>query len=150
YGFWENTGGGDVLSTSFFQQRLERVVVRNDSYAAYGQASVTPLPWVELTGGVRGTWEGKYAKRTIVFNQLAGNELPVERADKSFSQVTPMGSVALKAPESLTSATPLESGVLYFTYSEGYKSGGFATRRDPSVSRIPDFAAEQLDNYELG
>jgi iron complex outermembrane recepter protein len=150
YGFWEDTANGDVLSSSFFQQRQERTEIRNDSYAAYGQTSVMPLEWLELTGGVRGTWETKRAKRTVVFNQIGTEPAGVERADKSFDQVTPMGSVALKAPESLLGDTPVDSGILYFTYSEGYKSGGFATRRDPSVTRIPDFDAEQLDNYELG
>ena len=150
YGFWEDTADGDVLSSSFFQQRQERTEIRNDSYAAYGQTSVTPLEWLELTGGVRGTWETKHAKRTVVFNQIGTEPAGVERADKSFDQVTPMGSVALKATESWLEGTPVDSGILYFTYSEGYKSGGFATRRDPSVTRIPDFDAEQLDNYELG
>jgi iron complex outermembrane recepter protein len=151
YGFWEDTSRGDVLSNSFFQQRQERTEVRNDSYAAYGQTSFTPLEWIELTGGVRGTWETKRAKRTLAydFGQPAGAPT-VERADKSFSQVTPMGGVALKAPGEWLGDTPVDSGMLYFTYSEGYKSGGFATRRDPSVSRIPDFDAEKLDNYELG
>ena len=43
-----------------------------------------------------------------------------------------MGSIALKAPESWIGDTPVDSAVAYFTYAEGYKSGGFATRRDPS------------------
>jgi iron complex outermembrane receptor protein len=150
YGFWEDTGNGDVLSSSFGQRQVERVEIRNDSYAAYGQAAVTPLPWVELTGGVRGTWETKRAKRTITINELAGGQVGTQRADRAFDQITPMGSIALKAPESLLEDTPVNSGILYFTYSEGYKSGGFATRRDPSVSNIPDFDAEKLQNYELG
>jgi len=150
YGFWESTANGDVLSSSFGNRRLERVEIRNDSYAAYAQTSVKPLEWLELTGGVRGTWETKHAKRTIDFNNIGTEPPGVERADKAFHQVTPMGSVALKAPESWLGDTPVDSGILYFTYSEGYKSGGFATRRDPSVRRIPDFDPEKLDNYEVG
>ena len=92
YGFWEWTRGGDVLSSSFFQQRQERVTIANTSYAIYGQTSYTPLEWLELTVGVRETWEKKRAERTIVFNQLAGNEPPEERADDNFSQFTPMAS----------------------------------------------------------
>jgi iron complex outermembrane receptor protein len=150
YGFFEDSANGDVLSGSFGNQRKERVEIRNNSYAAYGQTSVTPREWLELTGGVRGTWETKHAKRTIEFSQLPGNEPPVERADKAFQQVTPMAGIALKAPERWIGDTPIDSGMLYFNYSQGYKSGGFATRRDPSVQRIPDFDAEELDNYELG
>ena len=43
YGFWESTGGGDVLTNTFGTQRQERVEIDNTSYAIYGQASVTPL-----------------------------------------------------------------------------------------------------------
>jgi iron complex outermembrane receptor protein len=150
YGFWEDTGGGDVLSFSFGQQRQERVEIDNSSYAIYGQISGTPLEWLELTVGARETWEEKSAERIIVFNQLAGNEPPEEHASDSFSQFTPMAGFSLKAPQDLIEDTPLGSGIFYFTYSQGYKSGGFSTRRDPSVTTIPSFDSEELDNYEVG
>ena len=149
YGFWEDTGGGDMLTSSFGQQRQERTEIANTSYAVYGQASVTPLQWLELTGGLRETWERKNAERTIV-TPPPPNEQKVENASDSFSQFTPMASVAFKAPADLIKGTPLGSGIFYFTYSQGYKSGGFATRRDPSLLRIGEFDSEELDNYELG
>lgn len=149
YGFWEDTGGGDVLTSTFGNGRQERVRIDNASYAIYGQASVTPLRWLELTGGLRETWEEKRAERTIVRGASPG-ELPEERADDSFSQLTPMAGLSLKAPAELIEDTPFGSGVLYFTYSQGYKSGGFATRRNPALFRISEFDSEELDNYELG
>ena len=152
YGFWEDTNRGDVLSNNAVSQRVERTEIENSSYALYGQGSITPWQWMEVTGGVRGTWETKAAKRTIVFNGFAPipGELPVEHASEDFSQVTPMGGIAFKAPESLLSDTPIGSSLVYFTYSQGYKSGGFSTRRDPSVPTIPDFKPEELENYEVG
>jgi iron complex outermembrane receptor protein len=150
YGFWEDTGGGDVFSQSFINQRQERVEIANNSYAIYGQASVTPLEWVELTGGVRETWEEKSAERTIELNTFLLPEPANEHESDSFSQFTPMASIAFKAPGELIEDTPLGSGILYFTFSQGYKSGGFATRRDPSVTGIPSFDSEELDNYEVG
>jgi iron complex outermembrane receptor protein len=149
YGFWEDTGGGDLLTNSFATGRQERTTIDTSSYAIYGQASVTPLPWLELTAGARETWEEKRAERTIVRGATPG-ELLEERASKNFSQFTPMAGIALKAPEDLIADTPVGSSVLYFTYSQGYKSGGFSTRRDPSLFRISEFDPEELDNYELG
>ena len=57
---------------------------------------------------------------------------PKENVSESFSQLTPMAGIAFKAPESLIGDTPIGSGLVYFTWSQGYKSGGFSTRRDPS------------------
>src|SRR5262249_23561802 len=62
YGFWEFTGGGDVLTSTFGNDRRERTEIDNQSYAAYGQVSVLPVQWLELTGGLRETWEHKGAE----------------------------------------------------------------------------------------
>jgi iron complex outermembrane receptor protein len=152
YGFWEDTNRGDVLSNNAVSQRVERTEIENSSYAIYTQGSVTPLDWMELTYGVRHTWETKSAKRTIVFNGFAPipGELPVEHASEDFQQTTHLAGIAFMAPESLLSDTPIGSSLLYFTWSQGYKSGGFSTRRDPSIGTIPDFKPEELDNYEVG
>ncbi|HKA13960.1 MAG TPA: TonB-dependent receptor [Myxococcota bacterium] len=151
YGFWETTGGGDVLTSSFGNDRLERTTIANQSYAAYGQLSVTPVEWLELTGGLRGTWERKNAERTIKRpSPPPPPEQPVENASDTFSQLTPMAGFSLKAPAELIEDTPLGSGIFYFTYSQGYKSGGFSTRRNPALFRISEFDPEKLDNYEIG
>jgi iron complex outermembrane receptor protein len=149
YGFWEETEDGDILNNAFQTLRQDRVEIDNDSYAVYGQASWSPIDLVELTGGIRWTYEDKSAHRTIVFGADPG-ELPSERASKSFDKWTPMGSVAFRAPASLFEGTPLGHGILYFTYSEGWKSGGFSTRRDPTNLRIGEFDQEDVTNYEVG
>jgi iron complex outermembrane receptor protein len=152
YGFWEDTGGGDVRTFSFGNSRVDRTTIDNQSYALYGQVSGTPAEWLELTAGARETWEEKSAERTIKapLNPPPPNELIKENASASFDQFTPMAGVSLKAPEWLIEDTPLGSGILYFTYSQGYKSGGFSTRRNPALFRVSEFAPEKLDNYELG
>jgi iron complex outermembrane recepter protein len=156
YGFWEDTGGGDVRTFSQFgpsiNSRVDRTTIENESYAVYGQISGTPVEWLELTGGLRETWEEKTAERTIKapLSPPPPNELIEERTSASFDQFTPMGSVSLKAPADLIEETPIGSSILYFTYSQGYKSGGFSTRRNPALFRISEFDPEELDNYELG
>ena len=153
YGFWENTDGGDIESISFFQSRQEKVEIENASYALYSQGSWTPLPWMELTTGLRWTFEQKAAHRTIDFG-ASGPEDPNEHANDTFSQWTPMAGIAFRAPDSLLGALPgvntVSNALFYFTWAQGYKSGGFSTRRDPSVFAISDFDPEELDNFELG
>jgi iron complex outermembrane receptor protein len=149
YGFWENTDDGDIASTSFGSNRLERVEIQNTSYAVYSQSSYTPFDWMELTGGVRWTHETKSAHRSIGLGADPGQDAD-EMASRDFSKWTPMAGVAFRAPESMLDGTPVQSGILYFTYAQGYKSGGFSTRRDPSQLPIAEFDPEELDNFEVG
>ena len=149
YGFWEDTSGGDIASNAFGTMRQERVEVDNASYAVYTQTSWSPFEWVEVTSGVRWTFEEKEATRIITAGATPG-ELPFERRSRDFDRWTPTASIALRAPESLLDHTPLRSAIAYFTYGEGYKSGGFSTRRDPTVLSIAEFQSEQLDNFEVG
>ena len=149
YGFWENTDGGDIESISFFSSRQEKVEIQNASYAVYSQGSWTPFSWVELTTGLRWTWEEKSAHRTIAFGASPG-EAPSEHASDNFNQWTPMAGIAFRAPDSLLAPTPIGNALLYFSWAQGYKSGGFSTRRDPSQLQIAEFEPEELDNFELG
>ncbi|HEX5066731.1 MAG TPA: TonB-dependent receptor [Myxococcota bacterium] len=149
YGFWENTNGGDIESISFFSSRQEKVEIQNASYAVYSQGSWTPFPWVELTSGLRWTWEEKSAHRTIDFGESPG-EPPSEHASDTFNQWTPMAGIAFRAPDELLASTPVGNALVYFSWAQGYKSGGFSTRRDPSNLNIADFDPEELDNFEVG
>lgn len=149
YGFWEDTRGGDTFSNAFGTTRQERVEIDNASYAIYTQSSWSPYDWIEVTSGLRWTYEDKQAARTIV-SGATGGEIPFERRSRSFDRFTPTAGIALRAPESLLDPTPLRSAIAYFNYGEGYKSGGFSTRRDPTVPRIAQFASEELENFELG
>ncbi len=149
YGFWEDSRGGDQFSNAFGTLRQERVEIENASYALYTQASWSPLDWLELTSGVRWTYEDKAATRVITLGATPG-ELPFERRSRDFDRFTPTASIALRAPDALLEPTPLRSAIAYFTYGEGYKSGGFSTRRDPTLLTIAPFASEELDNFEVG
>jgi len=61
-----------------------------------------------------------------------------------------MATLAFHAPQSLIEDTFVDNGIVYFSYSEGYKSGGFSTRRDPSLLKVGQFDPEKLDNFEVG
>lgn len=117
--------------------------IDNESRAVYTQLTVEPLDFLHLTGGVRYTWEKKRMQRFE----------PGETAKRSetFSKVTPMGSVKLLAPESWMAPARVESAILYYTYAEGFKGGGFNEITDEtSGDPLPGFDEETLESHEVG
>ncbi len=70
---------------------------------------------------------------------------------KVFNAWTPMGNVSLFAPDDIIGEVGLDHLLLYFTYSEGFKSGGF---NGNSLSEMPGvldpFDPETLESFELG
>jgi len=83
---------------------------------------------------------------------LSDNELLYAKRENSlkFKQVTPMGSIAYDLGE---------SSLLYATYSEGFKSGGFNARiiqpvpsasNPDGVTSIPTFKPEEAETIEFG
>ncbi len=74
--------------------------------------------------------------------------------ESTFSEVTPMASLT----RHLDSGTRLDSGMIYFLYSEGFLTGGFNNElnigeSNPAADLLQPFATydpEHLDNYEFG
>jgi outer membrane receptor protein involved in Fe transport len=67
------------------------------------------------------------------------------KRSKSGNSFTPMMTHSFKIPSHLL-ADSLDSVLVYFTYSQGYKAGGF----DMKGLEMIDFEPEKLVNYELG
>ncbi|MBA6414204.1 TonB-dependent receptor [Parahaliea sp. F7430] len=69
------------------------------------------------------------------------------KADKTWEKVTPMVSLSYNLPESLLGDGPLDSGMVYVTYSEGFKSGTFEPVGNDGMQTVEP---EEVDNIELG
>jgi iron complex outermembrane receptor protein len=69
---------------------------------------------------------------------------------QNFSNWTPMGSLQLNAPEAWTNSGILDQGMLYFTYSKGYKGGGINGSGEEVSGTLTTFRPEKVDNYEVG
>ena len=89
------------------------------------------------------------------FNQAIYPLLPVtelvddidQDADETWDEFTPMVSLAYQLPPALTDGDFIESGMIYATYAEGFKSGTF----EPiGVDGQATVEPEEVDNYELG
>ncbi len=72
---------------------------------------------------------------------------PIEaKSDKRFSQVTPAFTATFLATDELLDSLALNSGMMYFTASKGFKAGGLDLRG----TAIQPFEAELVNNFELG
>jgi len=67
--------------------------------------------------------------------------VPLGKVKTSTTQTTPMVNVAYRFNESL---------MVYATYSEGFRSGGFVQRIFPKLSFVPRFGPEFVKSYEAG
>ncbi len=161
FGFWE-TGFDNratlVLPPGQGVPALDRLTdaptdIDNWTWALYGQATYDVLEWMSLTGGLRYTQD----KKGLTFGQSdprTGDVFANEAGSKVFSAWTPMGSLAMTLPEDYLDETPLDHLMGYFTYSRGFKGGGFngvATGRS-GAGEGESFAydPETLDNFEIG
>ncbi|MEH6593087.1 MAG: TonB-dependent receptor, partial [Halioglobus sp.] len=66
--------------------------------------------------------------------------------DESWSEFTPAATISYLGSDDLLDATGLDSLMVYATWSQGFKAGGFSTFDD----EILPFDPEQVTNYELG
>ncbi|CAA0125538.1 Pesticin receptor [Halioglobus japonicus] len=68
------------------------------------------------------------------------------KEDKEWSKWTPTITNAISLPDSYLRNTVFDSTLVYFTYSKGFKSGGFEMKG----LEISEFEPESVTNYELG
>ncbi len=121
----------------------------NSSYAIFGQATADLLDWMSLTVGVRWTQE---EKSTTLFDfEPAIDRVRADASEsETFSAWTPMTSLALRLPEEHM-PDPLDHLMGYFTFSQGFKSGGFNLRPivfTPDV--LEPYLPENLNSFEVG
>jgi iron complex outermembrane receptor protein len=71
------------------------------------------------------------------------------QAADTFDEVTPMVSLTRQ----LAGGDTLESGMVYFLYSEGFLTGGFNTEINsnlPAIAQFLSYQPENVSNYEVG
>lgn len=104
--------------------------------AAFGQATYDLTDWLHVTGGLRWTREKKTAS-IVLLPQVPGGltgRLTVEKA-------TPLVSV---------SADVAPGVMVYSSYSEGFRSGGFPPRIIGRFASFPTYGPETATSWEAG
>jgi iron complex outermembrane receptor protein len=95
---------------------------------------------LRLSVGGRYTWDDK-----SIFNDFLKTGLPIFIADESasWSQFTPRASVDYSFGDQ-------SNTLVYASYSQGYRAGGFNGRGQTAASARTPFDPETVDSFELG
>ena len=126
--------------------------VDNDNFAVFGQVTYDLTERLTLTAGVRYTDE---TKRFLPDQFVTADPLglfppgsvpgfrlvPFVESEQSISETTPMVNLAYRWTDRF---------MVYGTWSEGFKSGGFTQRIFPPLPAPPPFDPEFAESYELG
>lgn len=124
----------------------------NDSYAGYTNATFKLTDRLGLTAGVR------YSRETKDFSQVA-DYFEAGRSIFVTSTRTPLPEgTRISTQRTFTSTTPTaglqyqaaRDAFLYFTYAQGFKSGGFDARPLPGLVSPSAFEPETVTSYEAG
>ncbi len=133
----------------------------NTSVAFFGQSTYNFTEALSLTTGIRWTRDTKrFNPRQFVVANPAGVPSQVRSTPGNVVPLRP-GDVVVPAGErsdSVADATPYlnlswkasRKLLLYVSYSEGFKSGGFVQRNFPDRLDVPKFAPEKVKVYEAG
>jgi iron complex outermembrane receptor protein len=127
--------------------------IDNWTWAPYGQITGNVTDWLSLTGGIRYT-QDKKGFTLLQTNPVTDMVTFPETGDsKIFEKWTPMASVASIVPVDLLPGWA-DHFMGYFTYSQGFKGGGFNALPGAVVTGentlAQPFDPETLDNYEIG
>lgn len=132
------------LATSAIRREGAYNITKTNSAALFGQATWNATDRVRLTAGLRYTNEQKEFtfnnklindQRQIIGQSIAG------AAKRTWNSVTPKLSVEFQADPDL---------LLYATYAQGFKAGGFDNRATLVVDAERGFNPEKVKNYEAG
>lgn len=153
---------GDLTDFVHFAEGLLQILGPNefdtDAYAVFTHINYALTERIGLTGGIRFTQEEKeFTGGQRDLNGLAAQlgfplvlhpdptdttlYFPTEKNDASFNNT----SIHLGAEYTFD-----EAGMIYASFSQGYKSGGWTTRATVPILEAPAFDEETADTYELG
>ena len=123
--------------------------INTDSYAAYAQATYDITANLSATAGLR------YSHETKDFDVLAYS-IPFVDGGDPYSLFIPDGGFDGNGKESWANTTPSvnleyklnDDVMVYISYSEGFKSGGF--NGQPDNPNLQAFSPEEVSSYEFG
>ena len=153
------------LAVGFPAAITNRAAVDTNSKAAYFQASWALSEIFSATAGVRQTKDEKdFVYTQYIGADIHGNPLPffpgAVNKDGVFTPgLLPLVGNGSGAASDSFSETTFKFGVdasladntlLYYSFSQGFKSGGFVLRYVESVPDIRTFQPELVDSHEIG
>lgn len=131
---------GDPTATS--DPNLSRSEYKVDSYAVFGEAEYQVADPLHIFFGARYTTETKEFERQpqVRRSTVEAGFWPQFNEKATFSKPTIRAGYRWEVTDGINN---------YFTYSQGYKSGGYNEEAMSATSALP-FAEETADSFELG
>ena len=149
--------GNDLLTVTLpaaFGVVRNFTYVDNKSYAAYAQATFKLTPTLGITGGVRYTKDEKGYRVPVgggaIVNGFAAVFGPAGTVTPFFAPGSYQRSFENTSFRAGIDWKPVSDLLLYASYSEGFKSGGFNTRYLAPVPSAISYNPELLRTYEAG
>ena len=132
---------GSLQVAGFEISQIADLGLKVSNYAGFGQLAFTLVDGLKLTAGFRQNYEKKRFNRQ--FTHLEGGDvfIPYEVLSKDWSSFTPKFGVDWKATDDI---------LLYASYAEGFKSGGWNPRPTSGASGVTPFEPEVIETYEIG
>lgn len=131
--YFHEEGNQSLDSVIFFTPSSSRYAINTDSYAAFAQLSVHFTDKLTFAAGGRYTEDDKSINATV-------NGTPVVRSDKFRDFLPKLGLDYQLTPQVL----------LYASYSEGFKAGGYSGLADSAAALNSPFAPQKVKAYEIG
>lgn len=154
FGFWEDASDPQTLTLAPGFIGLVNLNLResdNWNWALFGQATVDVTDWLSLTGGLRYTEEKKGLHALNRDPTMPDQPPSIDLSNSAiFDAWTPMGSIAVTLPETWLEPAEVDHLMTYFTYSRGFRGGGFDGTLNPNIAELEPFAPETLDSFEWG
>lgn len=129
-------GNGAVIQNVQFDQNI-----KTNAYAAYVDGTYHITDNLDLSGGVRYTFENRIASLNYTDNINTANSFSVTGLEENFDSFTPRIALTYKPTDDIT---------LYGSISKGFTAGGFNTEADSLGEIITPFQEETITSYEGG
>ena len=143
--------------------------IDNWTWALFTQGTLDVTDWLAATAGLRYTEDKKGLQyeeyrypginpwnippepaRPDTPGPLETDNPQVLGGDEIFTSWTPMASLAATMPGEYIDGTLVDHLMGYFTYSKGFKGGGFNALIGANQTSLESFDPETLDNFEVG
>ncbi|GAB4146088.1 MAG: TonB-dependent receptor [Sphingomonadales bacterium] len=160
YGQWVQSAGVEDSSVADPSNRFvafsKNSETDGETLAAYAQLIYNPIEKVEITGGVRYTYETKdsFFFQPFVNPALAAVFVPFDPNNPA-TEVIGDQKFTNWSPDATISYTPMDDVMVYAAYKEGFKSGGFSNSgllSGFSATPVEDltFEPEKASGFEGG
>ncbi|HKP55585.1 MAG TPA: TonB-dependent receptor, partial [Polyangiales bacterium] len=119
---------------------LARYGMSATSYAAFTQETLTIIDGLHLIAGARINRDEKSYDYGVDFTQRMAVQIPQTHAEQSWTSFTP--KIGLDW-------SPVEPVMLFASFAQGFKSGGFSSSNNP-MNPTPTYDPERVTAYEVG